>query len=59
MATLRIDQHRVDAVGLDLPLPPVDALGTGAIEVAGDPAILGELLGYLEMPTPAFNIVTP
>ena len=36
-----------------------DALGTGAIEVAGDPAILGELLGYLEMPTPAFNIVTP
>jgi alkyl sulfatase BDS1-like metallo-beta-lactamase superfamily hydrolase len=35
------------------------ALGSGTIEVEGDPAVLEELLGYLELPNPAFNIVTP
>ena len=35
------------------------ALSSGAIEVEGDPSVLGELLGYLELPAPAFNIVTP
>ena len=35
------------------------ALGSGSIEVTGDPAVLGELLGYLELPASAFPIVTP
>ena len=34
-------------------------MAAGTIEVSGDPAILAELLGYLELPDPAFNIVTP
>jgi alkyl sulfatase BDS1-like metallo-beta-lactamase superfamily hydrolase len=35
------------------------ALDSGTIEVEGDPGVLEELLGYLELPNPAFNIVTP
>jgi alkyl sulfatase BDS1-like metallo-beta-lactamase superfamily hydrolase len=35
------------------------AMGSGTIEVEGDPGVLEELLGYLELPNPAFNIVTP
>ena len=44
------------AVGL---LTLDDAMAAGKIKVSGDPAILAELLGYLELPDPAFNIVTP
>jgi len=36
-----------------------DVLAGGTISVAGDPAVLTELLGYLETPPAAFNIVTP
>ena len=35
MTTLCIDQDRIDAVRLDLPLPPVDALGAGAAHAIG------------------------
>ena len=44
------------AVGL---LTLESALGSGAVEVSGDPSIFGELLSYLELPNPEFNIVTP
>ncbi len=39
--------------------PVEDALGSGELRVEGDPMKLGELLGLLDAPDPAFPIVTP
>jgi alkyl sulfatase BDS1-like metallo-beta-lactamase superfamily hydrolase len=57
-ATISVDRATLEAVltgRRELP----EVLAAGEIAVEGDAAKLGELLGLLDQPDPAFGIVTP
>jgi alkyl sulfatase BDS1-like metallo-beta-lactamase superfamily hydrolase len=57
-ATVTITRDAFDRVLLGV-TPPMDLLASGELEVEGDGARLGVLLGLLDEPDPAFAIVTP
>ncbi|MFN8114427.1 MAG: alkyl sulfatase dimerization domain-containing protein [Solirubrobacterales bacterium] len=57
-ATVVVDRRALDEV-LGGTTPIEDVFADGRLRVEGDPMKLGELLGLLEPPDPAFPIVTP
>jgi alkyl sulfatase BDS1-like metallo-beta-lactamase superfamily hydrolase len=57
-ATVRIARAAFNAI-VDRSADVVDVVTSGELAIEGDAAKLGELLGLLEEPDPAFPIVTP
>ena len=56
--TIRLERETFDAILLET-TDPVEELTAGRIQIEGDGAKLGELLGLLDQPDRDFAIVTP